>query len=109
MTPPMSSETHEGGIQVMYAPLGHAQVTVAGAAVILPSLPAIWRVRRATIRTLLQPINWRDDGVDPTNTVGMFLDKGETLIYDGDMTLFKMITDASATGSADVRVAYHGV
>lgn len=105
----MDSETHEGGLQVMYVPLGHAQVTVGASAVSLPNIPTLWRVRRATVRAVGQPINWRDDGVDPTNTVGMKLDAGDTLVYDGDMTKFRMITDASAVGSADVRVAYHGV
>lgn len=105
----MQSETHEGGIQVMYAPLGHAQASVGASAVGLPSIPQLFRVRRATIRVVGQPINWRDDGVDPTGSVGMLLAAGDTLVYDGDVTLFKMITDASAVGNADIRVAYHGV
>lgn len=102
--------THEGGLQTMFTPLGHAQASVGSSAVGLPSLPTpLASVRRATIRAVGQPINWRDDGVDPTGSLGMLLAAGDTLVYDGDMAKFKMIQDASATGASDVRVAYHGV
>jgi hypothetical protein len=101
--------THEGGNQIRYVPLGHAPITVSTVAVGLPSLPNRKRVRRATITTKNQPICWRDDGVDPTASSGGYLSAGSTLVYDGDMELFKMILDSGATGDADVRVAYHGV
>jgi hypothetical protein len=55
-----------------------------------------------------QPVNWRDDGTDPTSTTGMPLLKDESLVFDGTMGNFKLIRAASATGDADVRVAYYG-
>lgn len=87
-------------------PLGHAQVTVSTSAVGLPSPPAA--ARRALIRVLNQPVNWRDDGVDPTSTTGMAMLADESLVFDGVMTNFKLIRDSAATGDADVRVAYYG-
>lgn len=100
--------THEGGRQIRYTPLGHFQLSVT-TVVSLPSLPDRKRIRRAVITTVDQPLNWRDDGSDPTTTVGGYLEAGATLVYDGDMELFRMCTDARATAAADVRVAYHGL
>lgn len=88
-------------------PLGHASATVTIAAVGLPNPPAL--SRRAVIRPLGQPINWRDDGVDPTAGTGMPLLADEPMVYDGEpLTNFKMIRAASATTDIDVRVAYYG-
>jgi hypothetical protein len=100
--------THENGVQIAYIPLGHVQVSVGTTVVALPSLPARDRIRRVTIRVLGQPINFRDDGVDPTGAVGFPLLADETLVYDGDPELFRMRTDSTATGNADVRIAYYG-
>lgn len=100
--------THEGGQQIRFVPLGHTKLTVSSSAVGLPNLPDTKRVRRATIRVIGQPINW-DDVNAPTSTSGMPLMAGDTLVYDGDFTTFKMILDSTATGDAEVRVAYHGV
>jgi hypothetical protein len=84
-------------------PLGHNKVTVSSSAVSLPSIPA--GVKRVVIRTLGQAINWRDDGTDPTSSVGMALLADETLVFDGDAYLFRMIR--SSGSDADVRVAYY--
>lgn len=101
---------HEQGLQIKYSPLGHAQVTVGLSAVGLSSIPNLSRVRRIVIRNLGQPINWRDDGTDPTGTTGMVALKDEILVYDGDKAdQFKMIRNSAATGDADVRIAYYGV
>lgn len=87
-------------------PLGHAQVTVSSVAVGLPSIPEL--ARRALIRTLGQPLNYRDDGVNPTDSTGFPLLEDEAYVYNGDMADFKMILSSAATGDADVRVAYYG-
>jgi hypothetical protein len=87
-------------------PLGHEQVTVSTSAVSLPSVPA--EARRAIIRTLGQPINYRDDAVDPTDTTGFPLLEDEVYVYNGTMSAFKMIRSSDATDDADVRVAYYG-
>jgi hypothetical protein len=51
-----------------------------------------------------QGIRWRDDGVAPTATVGMPLAAGSTLVYDGDLTRFRMIQQAA---TATINVAYY--
>lgn len=99
----------EQGILVLYGPLGHASETVSTSAVPLPDLPDVHRVRRVVIRTVDQPVNYRDDGTPPTDSTGMYLASGEVLVYDGDdPAAVELILAADATGDADVRVAYYG-
>lgn len=87
--------------------LGHFQVTVSSAAVALPSIPA--EARRVVIRSLGQPINFRDDGTDPDGSTGFPILADEWIIYDTVPTAnFKMITSSAATGNADVRISYYG-
>jgi hypothetical protein len=88
-------------------PLGHFQVTVSSAAVPLPSIPA--EARRVVIRSLGQPINFRDDGTPPTGTSGFPILADEWIIYDTvPTTNFEMISASTATGDADVRISYYG-
>jgi hypothetical protein len=88
-------------------PLGHQQVTVTTAAVALPSLPE--GTKRVVIRPLSDPINFRDDGVDPTSTTGMYIFADELFVYDTEPTAsFKMIRAADAADDVDVRIAYYG-
>lgn len=86
------------------SPRGHFTVSVTNVAVGLPSLPE--DVRRMVLRSMAAPINWRDDGTDPTLSSGMPVLTDEPLIYDGDvMSTFKMIRSTGV--DADVRVAYY--
>ncbi len=101
---------YEQGMLVLHAPLGHTNLTVSTAAVSLPTLPALDRIRRVVIRTVDQPVNWQDDGLDPSTTSGMYLATGDTLVYDGTRSdLLRLIRAASATSNADVRIAYYGI
>jgi hypothetical protein len=86
--------------------LGHEQLTVSSTAVALPNIPE--RAQRTVIRTLGQSINWTDhEGGTPTDSTGMALLADEVLVYDGDPYHIRLILDSSATGDADVRVAYY--
>lgn len=51
------------------------------------------------------PVRWRDDGVDPTATVGMPLAANVTLQYDGDLTKIKFIETGVAT--AELNISYY--
>jgi hypothetical protein len=51
-----------------------------------------------------QDVRWRDDGTDPTSSVGMLLKAGVIFQYDGDLSKIKFI---EVTASAKVNVSYY--
>jgi hypothetical protein len=83
-------------------PLGHQQITTLSSAVGL-TFPT--GARLALIQPETQSIRWRDDGTNPTASVGLVLNAGDTLPYTGDLALFKVI---ETTASAKLNVAYYG-
>lgn len=86
--------------------LGHEQLTVSTTAVGLPNISE--RARRTVIRVVGQPVNWTDHPDDtPTGTFGMPLLADETLVFDGNPYDLKLIRASTATGDADVRIAYY--
>jgi hypothetical protein len=88
-------------------PLGHFQVTVGTSAVGLPSIPA--EARRVYLTPVGAPINFRDDGTNPTGSSGYPIPADTHFTYDVEPTAtFKMIRASTATSDADVRVAYYG-
>jgi hypothetical protein len=98
--------THEGGVQVKFTALLHAENNaVGGSPVGLPSIPNEDRIRRVVIRVLLDTIYFTDDGSTPTSSHGFPIEKDETLVYDGhDLAQFKMVS----ASTSDVRVIYYG-
>lgn len=105
----MQSTLFLHGAQVRFAPIGHEQVTVGAAAVSLPGLANydLNRITRVVLRNIAYPVNWRDDGVDPTAGTGFPLMADEVFVYDGaDLTKFRLIRAAS--NDVDVRVIYYG-
>lgn len=51
-----------------------------------------------------QNVRWRDDGVDPTASVGMLLVAGTPFQYDGDLSKIKFI---ESTASAKLNISYY--
>lgn len=91
------------GTRQLYA-LGYQQMAIAtdavAAAPVAPpgTIVALMKVEGA-------PVRYRDDGVDPTQAVGMPLAVGESLVYDAVM--LDMRLTAQQTG-AIVNIAYYG-
>lgn len=83
------------------APLGYEQIADASSSVGL-TVPS--GADFALIQAVSQAIRWRDDGTSPTATVGMHLAAGDTLRYDGDLSAFEVIEEASA---AEMNVTYY--
>lgn len=52
-----------------------------------------------------QPVRYRDDGTDPTTTVGMRIPAGNTLTYDGNLAAIKFIREAAGV---TLDVTYYG-
>lgn len=87
------------------APLGYAQaaLTTVQALSALLAVPA-----GATYAILTAETNgfrWRDDGTNPTAGVGMPVAAGSTLVYDGDLSAIRVV---SQTGTCTLNVAYFG-
>lgn len=84
-------------------PLGHQQITSLSAATSL-TVPAGTSIIIVTPQT--QAVRWRDDGTDPTATVGYPLPAGSELHYDSSKpSRLKFIEQ---TASATINVAYYG-
>lgn len=49
-------------------------------------------------------VRWRDDGTNPTSTVGMPLATGVTLQYDGDLSAIRFIEQSA---SSKLNVTYY--
>ncbi len=58
----------------------------------------------ALIQALTQNVRWRDDGTNPTNSVGIQLLAGDEMFYTGNLTAIKIIEE---TATAEVNVLYY--
>lgn len=81
--------------------LGYQQITSLSAATGL-TIPA--GATLAVITPVTQGVRWRDDGVDPTATVGMPVAAGAYFNYDGDLNRIRFI---QATASAELNISYY--
>ena len=114
----VDSDNHElainpdGSIEVKTTPakiipLGYEQVTAGNTAVGLtvPADTELALIQNEGSGSGAQGVRWRDDGVDPTPTVGMLLDRGGEIEYAGDPTAMRFINTG---GSADIiNVSYY--
>lgn len=83
------------------APLLYVQqsgTVVAG----LTTPPAAATYAMITVET--NAIRWRDDGTNPSATVGQPVAVGGSISYDGDLAAFKWIPQ---TGTAQINVSYY--
>lgn len=84
--------------------LGYRQIVVAGSAVGVGAVPI------DTTFTLIVveggDIRFRDDGTNPTASIGMLVPKGATLKYDADPTALKAIAVSAA---ATLNVTFYGI
>lgn len=81
---------------------GYQQITSLSSATGL-TVPTDARI--ALIQAEDQSVRWRDDGTDPTTTVGMFLPTSVVLEYDGQLSELKFI---EVTASAKLNISYYG-
>jgi len=81
--------------------LGYQQITDLSSAVGL-TIPA--GATLALIVPETQNVRWRDDGTNPTASVGMPIFVGASLSYDGDLNRIRFIQEAA---SAKLNVSYY--
>jgi len=91
-----SAHVTEGGL----TPLGYQQITSLSAATAL-TVPA--GARLAIIQAEVQSVRWRDDGTNPTSSIGMVLAAGYDLVYTGTLSAIKFI---ETTASAKLNISY---
>lgn len=88
-----------------YIPTAYEQLSVSSSAVGLTASkykPAQGHpANLALIRCSTANVRWRDDGTDPTASVGVPLNAGEILNYEGDLSKVKFIRQ-SADATLDV-------
>lgn len=81
--------------------LGYQQITsLSSAAGLTPPQGATM----ALVVAETQGVRWRDDGTNPTASVGMPIAAGAYLNYDGDLNRVKFIEQ---TASAKLNVSYY--
>lgn len=83
-------------------PLGYQQITSLSSAVAL-TVPQ--GAKRALIQAEAQDVRWRDDGTNPTASVGMIIAVGDKLPYTGSLGAIRLI---EVTASAKLNVSYYG-
>lgn len=81
--------------------LGYQQITSLSSATGL-TVPV--GATMAVIAPLTQGVRWRDDGTNPTASVGMPVSAGAYFNYDGDLKSIKFIEQ---TASAQLNVSYY--
>jgi hypothetical protein len=89
--------------------IGYQQITSLSGAVSLtvPTRDANGLSAKPTLAIITPEgagVRWRDDGTDPTTTVGMPLASGVTLQYDGDLSRIRFI---QSTAGAILNVSYY--
>ena len=97
--------TADGGLHTAPGALsakGYQQITSLSSAAAL-TVPA--NSTCALIQAETQSVRWRDDGTNPTASVGMVLAAGETIFFTGSMSAFRAIAVAA---SAKLNVSYYG-
>lgn len=81
--------------------LGYEQITSLSAAA---SLTIPTGATMALITPETEGVRWRDDGTDPTASVGMPIAAGAYFTYDGDLKSIRFIEQ---TASAKINVSYY--
>lgn len=90
--------------------LGYQQITSLSSAqgLTVPSVDPVSGLNVMPTIALITPetngVRWRDDGTNPTASVGMPLAAGVTLQYDGDLRKIKFIEQ---TASAKLNISYY--
>lgn len=81
--------------------LGYQQITNLSAAV---GLTVPTGATLALIQAETQNVRWRDDGTNPTASVGMYIVADSILPYTGKLSAIKFI---QATASAKLNITYY--
>lgn len=89
-------------------PMGYRQFVVPSGAdgAVAPVAPE--GATMVVIKAEGGPVRYRDDGVDPTATVGMPLAVGESMVYDARMANLRLIAQEAAPTVTLCNAAFYG-
>ena len=90
-------------IDSVASPLGYRQIADVSAAAGFANVPVGTQLVLISAETA--DVRWRDDGTDPTATVGMLLTAGQTISYFGPVHKLKFI---DVTSGAKVNASFYG-
>jgi hypothetical protein len=94
----------EPGLKTIFGnrkPLGYSQLTSLSSAT---ALTVVSGARYALIQAETQAVRYRDDGTNPTSSVGMKIADGESVAYTGDLAALRFI---EAAASAKLNVLFY--
>lgn len=86
-------------------PEGYGQVTVSTTALALPSIPT--KASYAIVNISDQPVRYRDDGTDPTASVGMPVVADETIVLVSPQQIRNFRVIRSGGTDAELNVSYY--
>jgi hypothetical protein len=92
-------------------PRGFQQLTVSTTAVALPSVPSTPGQAADLAVISLNATNglrWRDDGTNPTSSVGMLAAGGSTFEYRGSLSALRLIREGAADAVANIAYYQEG-
>ena len=97
------------GLKTLTSRLGYQQIVSVSAstALTVPSTDVQGLSAKPTMALIAvetQGVRWRDDGVAPTNSVGMPLAANSLFTYDGDLTQIRFIEQVAG---AKLNVSYY--
>ena len=96
------------GLKTTTICLGYQQITPDTAtSLTVPARAPDGSKQQATFAVITpegQNTRWRDDGTDPTTSVGMPIYVGTTFLYDGDLTRIRLI---NMVAGGKVNVSYY--
>lgn len=95
------SSTGKPMIEGRRAPLGYQRITSVSSVVTLTPPQGTQQV---LIQAETQDVRWRDDGTDPSSTVGVLLPKNTLFVYEGDFSKIRFI---EVTASSKLNISYY--
>ncbi len=96
-----NSGNHAATIQGHLEPAGYEQITSLNT---VKGLTPTDQAKLCLIQPQTKDVMWRDDGTNPSSTVGMFLAANDTLVYTGKFSAIKFI---ETSASAKINVTYY--
>lgn len=82
-------------------PLGYEQITDLSSA---DTLTVPTGAKIAILNPTGQAVRWRDDGTNPTATIGMLIGAGSSFIYTGNLSAISFIQQ---TATAVLNISYY--